>query len=176
MWSRRGTMGRAVRLQVRELAPELVLSAEHLRDKLQGIAFDLTGDPLPYMGTEAFGPDDDVTLNFPGGLDNETWAYTGTITGDTNIGTITSITGYRESDNFIEADADGTPVVEVELSDDDQIEQFSQELRLTGQANNIDYVGGLYFVNIKHHRVRAIVKSRAFQMVERRALGIAQVV
>jgi iron complex outermembrane receptor protein len=135
-------------------AVELVLSAEHFRDKLQGIAFDLTGDPLPYMGTEAFGPDDEVTLNFPGGLDNETWAYTGTITGDTNIGTITSITAYRKSENYIEADADGTPVVEVELSDDDQIEQFSQELRLTGQANNIHYVGGLYFVNIKHHRVQ----------------------
>jgi len=135
-------------------AVELVLSAEHGRDELQGIAFDLTGDPLPYMGTEAFGPDGDVTLNFLGALDVETWAYTGTITGDTNIGTITSITGYRESENNITADADGTPVVEIELGDDDQIEQFSQELRLTGQANNIDYVGGLYFVNIKHHRVQ----------------------
>ena len=135
-------------------AVELVLSAEHGRDELQGIAFDLTGDPLPYMGTEAFGPDDDVTLNFLGALDVETWAYTGTITGDTNIGTITSITGYRESENNITADADGTPVVEIELGDDDQIEQFSQELRLTGQANNIDYVGGLYFVNIEHHRVQ----------------------
>ena len=135
-------------------AVELVLSAEHARDELQGIAFDLTGDPLPYMGTEAFGPDDDVTLNFPGALDVETWAYTGTITVDTNIGTITSITAYRESENNITADADGTPVVEIELGDDDQIEQFSQELRLTGQANNIDYVGGLYFVNIKHHRVQ----------------------
>ena len=135
-------------------AVELVLSAEHGRDELQGIAFDLTGDPLPYMGTEAFGPDDDVTLNFLGALDVETWAYTGTITVDTNIGTITSITGYRESENNITADADGTPVVEIELEDDDQIEQFSQELRLTGQANNIDYVGGLYFVNIKHDRVQ----------------------
>ena len=135
-------------------AVELVLSAEHARDELQGIAFDLTGDPLPYMGTEAFGPDDDVTLNFLGALDVETWAYTGTITVDTNIGTITSITGYRESENNITADADGTPVVEIELGDDDQIEQFSQELRLTGQANNIDYVGGLYFVNIKHDRVQ----------------------
>ena len=84
-------------------AVELVLSAEHVRDKLQGIAFDLTGDPLPYMGTEAFGPDDDVTLNFLGALDIETWAYTGTITGDTNIGTITSITAYRESENNIDS-------------------------------------------------------------------------
>jgi iron complex outermembrane receptor protein len=134
-------------------AVELVFSAEHARDKLEGVGFDLTGDPLPYMGTEAFGPDDDVTLNFPGGLDNETWAYTGTITGDTNIGTITSITAYRDAENHIAVDADGTPVVHVDLSDDDQIEQFSQELRLTGQANNIQYVGGLYFVNIKHHRV-----------------------
>jgi iron complex outermembrane receptor protein len=135
-------------------AVDLVLSAEHGRDELEGIAFDLTGDPLPYMGTEAFGPDDEVTLNFPGALDVETWAYTGTINVDTNIGTITSITAYRESENNIAADADGTPVVEVELSDDDQIDQFSQELRLAGQANNIHYVGGLYFVNIKHKRVQ----------------------
>ena len=134
-------------------AVQLILSAEHARDELQGIGFGLTGDPLPYMGTEAFGPDDDVTLNFLGGVDNETWAYTGTITGDTNIGTITSITAYREGDNYLAADADGTPVVHLDLSDDDQIEQFSQELRLAGQANNIQYVGGLYFVNIKHKRV-----------------------
>ena len=134
-------------------AVELVLSAEHLRDKLQGVGFDLTGDPLPYMGTEAFGPDDEVTLNFPGGIDNETWAYTGTINADTNIGTITSITAYRESENHIAADADGTAVVQLDLSDDDQIEQFSQELRLTGQVNNIHYVGGLFFMNIEHDRV-----------------------
>ena len=133
-------------------AVELVLSVEHSRDELQGVAFDLTGDPLPYMGTEAFGPDDEVTLNFLGGLDVETWAYTGTITVDTNIGTITSITGYRDSENYLEADLDGTAVVEIVGVDDDEIEQFSQELRLTGQANNIDYVGGLYFVNIQHTR------------------------
>jgi iron complex outermembrane receptor protein len=135
-------------------AVELVLSAEFLRDKTQGSAFDLTGDPLPYMGTEAFGPNDKVTLDFLGGLDNETQAYTGTITVDTSIGTITSITAYRESDNQVAADPDGTDVVEFEAVDDDQIEQFSQELRLAGQANNIDYVGGLYFVNVEHERIQ----------------------
>jgi iron complex outermembrane receptor protein len=135
-------------------AVDVVLSAEHLRDKMQGTAFKLTGDPLPYIGTEAFGTNDKVTLDFLGGLDNETWAYTATITGDTNIGTITSITGYRESDNHVAADPDGTDVVEFEVLDDDQIEQFSQELRLAGQANNIHYVGGLYFVTIEHERVQ----------------------
>jgi iron complex outermembrane recepter protein len=135
-------------------AVELVLSAEHLRDKMQGTAFNLTGDPLPYMGTEAFGPNDKVTSDYLGGLDNETWAYTGTVTVDTNIGTITSITGYRDSDNHVAADPDGTDVVEFEAVDDDQIEQFSQELRLAGQANNIYYVGGLYFVNIEHKRIQ----------------------
>lgn len=132
---------------------EIVLSAEYARDKLDGIAFDLTGDPLPYIGTEAFGPDDDVTLNTPGGLENETWAFTGTINVDTSIGRITSITAYRKSDNFIEYDIDGTPVVQIVGQDDDNIKQFSQELRLTGEVGNLQYVGGLYFLNINHKRI-----------------------
>jgi iron complex outermembrane receptor protein len=96
-------------------AVRLVLSAEHARDKVHGVAFDQEGDPLPYMGTEAFGPDDEVTLNLPGGVDSETWAYTGTLTADTSLGTITSITAYRESENHSTYDADGTPVVQLDL-------------------------------------------------------------
>jgi iron complex outermembrane receptor protein len=133
-------------------AAEVVLSAEYGRDKLDGIGFDLEGDPLPYMGTEAFGADDEVTLNTPGELDNKTWAYTGTINVDTSIGTITSITAYRKAENFIEFDIDGTPVVQLVARDDDRIKQFSQELRLTGEVDNLQYVGGLYYLNINHQR------------------------
>jgi iron complex outermembrane receptor protein len=133
-------------------AVEMLLGIEYSRDKLQGIGFDLDGDPLPYMGTGTFGPDDEVALNLPGGLDNETWAYTGTINVDTSIGTITSITAYRDSENHSEYDVDSTPVVELHLGEDDLIEQFSQELRLTGQANNIDYVAGLFFMDAEQNR------------------------
>jgi iron complex outermembrane receptor protein len=134
-------------------AIEIVLSAEYARDEMQGIGFDLEGDALPYMSTETFGPDDDVAINTPGGLDSETRAYTGTINVDTGIGTITSITAYRESENFTEYDLDGTPVVQLVGGDNDEIEQFSQELRLTGEVNNLQYVGGLYFLNINHERI-----------------------
>lgn len=134
-------------------AVEIILGAEYARDKLDGIGFDLEGDPLPYMDSESFGPDDLVALNTPGGLDNKTWSYTGTINADTSIGTITSITAYRKSKNFIEYDIDGTPVVQVVGADDDKIKQFSQELRLTGEVGNLQYVGGLYYLNINHKRI-----------------------
>ena len=134
-------------------AAEIILSAEYARDKLDGVAFDLFGDPLPYMDTEAFGPDDDVTLNTPGELDSETWAFTGTVNVDTDLGKITSITAYRKSEIFTEYDIDGTPVVQLVGGDDDNIKQFSQELRLTGEAGNLQYVGGLYFLNINHKRI-----------------------
>lgn len=133
-------------------AVDIVLGAEYAQDKLDGIGFDLEGDPLPYMDTGAFGPDDQVSLNTPGYLDNKTWAYTGTINADTNLGTITSITAYRKAENFTEYDIDGTPVVEVVGSDADNIKQFSQELRLTGEVGNLQYVGGVYYLNINHER------------------------
>jgi len=132
---------------------EIILSAEYAKDKLHGIGFDLEGDPLPYMATDTFGPNKLVSLNTPGGLDNKTWAYTGTINADTGIGRFTSITAYRRSKNFIEYDIDGTPVVQIVGADDDKIKQFSQELRLTGEVNNLQYVGGLYFLNINHKRI-----------------------
>jgi iron complex outermembrane receptor protein len=132
---------------------EIILSAEYARDKLDGVGFDLEGDPLPYMDSDAFGPDDDVTLNNPGGLDNETWAFTGTVNVDTSVGRITSITAYRKAENFTEYDIDGTPVVQLVGRDDDNIKQFSQELRLTGETGNLQYVGGLYFLNINHKRI-----------------------
>ena len=132
---------------------EIILGAEYARDKLDGIGFDLEGDPLRYMSTESFGSNDLVALNTPGGLDNKTWSYNGTINVDTGIGRITSITAYRKSKNFIQYDIDGTPVVQLVGADDDKIKQFSQELRLTGEVGNLQYVGGLYYLNINHKRI-----------------------
>lgn len=133
-------------------AADLILSAEYSRDRLNGVGFDLAGDPLPYIGTQAFGPDRQVSLNNPGGLDSETWAFTGTINVDTSVGKITSITAYRKSENLTEYDIDGTPSIQVVGTDDDNIKQFSQELRLTGATGSLQYVGGLYFLNINHSR------------------------
>jgi iron complex outermembrane recepter protein len=134
-------------------AAEIILSAEYAKDKLDGVGFDLDGDPLASMSTEAFGPDRQVALNTPGALDNETWAYTGTINADTSIGRITSITAYRRSKNFSEYDIDGTSIARLVASDNDKIKQFSQELRLAGSVGDLQYVGGLYYLNINHKRI-----------------------
>lgn len=141
-----------LRYELSETA-EIILGAEYAKDKLNGVGFDLEGDPLRSMSTEAFGPDDQVALNTPGGLNNETWAFTGTINADTSIGRITSITAYRKADNFSEYDIDGTSIAELVASDDDNIKQFSQELRLAGETGNLQYVGGLYYLNINHKRI-----------------------
>ncbi|WP_286695773.1 TonB-dependent receptor [Spongiibacter sp. UBA1325] len=68
-----------------------------------------------------------------------------TVTWDTAVGTVKSITGYRELEESIEQNyGGGAPgfAVSVDIDQD----QFSQEFQLVGDAGaNIRYVAGLYY-------------------------------
>ncbi len=72
------------------------------------------------------------------------------LTGEVNwrIGgvTVTSITGYRDSDELQTQDFDSTSAFFFQTSRDQTYRQFSQELRVAGQATDwLDFVLGFYF-------------------------------
>ena len=60
---------------------------------------------------------------------------------------LTSITSYDDYERFNQEDADGSPIVSNDVRYVNELELFSQELRLTGTAVNdkLDYVVGLFY-------------------------------
>ena len=85
-------------------------------------------------------------------------AWTLNVTWETGIGTVTSITGYRDSTDDILKDFDGTsggapvtPVVQLHGQRDQDFTQKSQELRLSGSfTDNISFTTGVYYYESDH--------------------------
>ena len=75
--------------------------------------------------------------------------YGGSLQADWNVGalTLTSITAYRELQNFVDQDVDFTSADVVSERRDQQVETFTQELRLTSDFDGpINFLlGGFYF-------------------------------
>lgn len=129
-------------------AVDIIASMQYSRDKSTGIERILRGDPLSYVVPL---PDDHTSVqNVDGRYDRELQAFTLDATFNTDWGAIKSVTGYRKSDNkMYDGDNDGTPLTLVHfLYQLDDIKQFSQELRLTGSSGKLDWVAGLYYLNI----------------------------
>lgn len=60
--------------------------------------------------------------------------------------TLTSITGYSEYEYRHSADVDITPATLINVYQDEDFSQFSQELRIAGEwSGRLDYLAGLYF-------------------------------
>ncbi|NCP13082.1 MAG: TonB-dependent receptor [Sphingomonadales bacterium] len=80
---------------------------------------------------------------------NEVDNYGGSIQADWNIGnlTLTSITAYRELQNFLDQDVDFTSADIVSETRDQAVETFTQELRITSDFDGpINFLlGGFYF-------------------------------
>jgi len=58
---------------------------------------------------------------------------------------LTSITAYREFDSFDEIDADFYDIDALIRSNDARQSQFSQELRIAGSTEKLNYVAGLFY-------------------------------
>ena len=59
--------------------------------------------------------------------------------------TATSITGYVNSDRILEEEFDGTAAISADNTYRGKTELFSQELRLSGDSQLLDWVGGAYY-------------------------------
>ncbi len=60
---------------------------------------------------------------------------------------VTSITAYREHESYDEADIIFTNLDGAVRTNDAEQEQFTQELRLTGEGETLNYVAGVYYYN-----------------------------
>ncbi|MEE2783246.1 MAG: TonB-dependent receptor [Pseudomonadota bacterium] len=85
----------------------------------------------------------------PGFNDLETRGHSVTVNWDFDNFTLTSITDFStvERDYIEDSDASPAPVFNFFLNTD--AEQFSQEVRLTGETDNMDWVAGFYYMDLE---------------------------
>ena len=70
-----------------------------------------------------------------------------TLTAEYDFGgaTLSSVTGYINMRRFFHIDVDGTPADEFDFFQADRVRQFTQELRLAGTGELVDWLGGLFW-------------------------------
>ena len=70
-----------------------------------------------------------------------------TLTMNAGIGaaTLTSVTGYVDFDRTFDIDVDATPARELDFVESDDIQQFSQELRLAASGELLDWIVGAFY-------------------------------
>lgn len=115
--------------------------------------------PIPFVfvtcpGCDASGfaePDDDPrtgSFNDPGFFEREIAGMTATIDWDINGMTLTSITDYLTMDKDYAADTDGGANTIVHAILFQELDQISQELRLQGQTDRLNWQAGFYYLDI----------------------------
>ncbi|MFA5941580.1 MAG: TonB-dependent receptor [Sinimarinibacterium sp.] len=91
--------------------------------------------------------DERSAMDHRAGVDRET--YDSTLRADWTLdsGTVlTSISNYAWLDEIVHFDADASPVPFLVLDNNERLRQFSQELRLTSEPGELEYVAGAYFL------------------------------
>ena len=70
-----------------------------------------------------------------------------TLTAEWDMGgaTVSSVTGYIDMRRFFHIDVDGTPADQFDFFQADTVKQLTQELRLAGTGELVDWLGGLFW-------------------------------
>lgn len=84
--------------------------------------------------------------------DQRTTGVTGRLEWDLGAVTLTSISGYRHNDFRRLADQDGTSADSLAISTTERDESFSQEVRLSGDTDRINWVLGGFYYKVDTHR------------------------
>jgi iron complex outermembrane receptor protein len=121
---------------------DLMPGQNYSPDKLLCILQDFCGAPLGEV--DEF---DVAMTDFGAGfIDAEIWGITVDMNWDVGPGTITWISNYRDTDEFIDIDGDMTVTDFFRISRDQPHEQYSTELRFASTAwENFDFIAGVYF-------------------------------
>ncbi len=103
--------------------------------------------------TNCFGYLDDVDpyttqADTQGFYNRDHYGITGTITWNTGIGEITSITDWQDFKKRYLEDTDSTPLELFDFFQDMDSNQVSQELRLRGENDRMRWTTGVYYLNI----------------------------
>jgi iron complex outermembrane receptor protein len=81
------------------------------------------------------------------GIEGESWGFSGTINWQLERTNFTSVTGYRKMDRSLHQDQGASPFQIHDLRNDDDIESFSQEVRLSSDDSwgSFNWVVGAYY-------------------------------
>lgn len=71
------------------------------------------------------------------------------VTTEFEFGELTSITGFINADRIYTAKPDAGPLTLLQANPDDSIEQFTEELRLTGGNDSVDWIVGAFYSSDK---------------------------
>ncbi|MEN8723418.1 MAG: TonB-dependent receptor [Alphaproteobacteria bacterium] len=89
--------------------------------------------------------DDRSHTDVPGFVDRDTWDTTMTVNWDIGEYTLTNVLNYAQMDEDVAYDADFSPIKFLQLDNNENYDQISQELRLTSPPGTIEFVTGLYY-------------------------------
>ena len=109
-----------------------------------------TGTPTPVVPAGNSDPTDPYTIygNTPLIANVDTWGAALTMNWDVGFGTVTSVTGYRKFDDFVQSDYDASALNFFYAVRDQQHKQFSQEVRLASpKGSRLNYVVGAYYLD-----------------------------
>jgi iron complex outermembrane receptor protein len=109
-----------------------------------------TGTATPLFPAGASNPKDPYTVydNTPVFANVDTWGLALTTNTHVGIGTITTVTGYREFKDEVQSDYDGSPVNFFWALRNQTHQQFSQEVRLASNpGGKLNYVVGAYYLD-----------------------------
>ena len=123
-----------------------------------GIPLDLDIDDFrPAPNSDLFGyvdPDgtDGLTTSTDHTIDGydrvEILGFTGKLTWDLDWGTLVAVTNYSDQEKRQSLDVDSGPAPQFVVSNDSEIDWFTQELRLEGETDNYRWIAGFYYLNI----------------------------
>jgi len=94
---------------------------------------DLDGDP--FNGAYSVDPSFDV----------DQLSFTARIEADLGFATLTSVTGYIDFDRQWFSDTDAGPLPILDFQNADDVRQFSQELRLSGESDLVNWLVGAFY-------------------------------
>lgn len=156
-------LGRAQALWEPSERVEVLLKVEGQRSRSELGSGEFFGAfPTPALPVGAACPGAPQCSDFFGYIDNDgdpfrgNWSaspdynldqlgLTARIQADLGFATLTSVTGYIKFDRQWSADTDAGPLPQLDFVTDDRVKQFSQEVRLSGESDLVNWlVGGFY--------------------------------
>lgn len=88
--------------------------------------------------------------DYPGYMDRDTTNLTARLDWELSNGVeLVSITNYSATDKFYTEDGDGIPAPIIEFTTVADFSQFSQEIRLSGEADRLRWTAGAYFLDME---------------------------
>lgn len=133
-------------------AVKLVLSADYSYENDAAFAIHYIGQGNPgaaprivALGGTVPADPRDTFANVPQHDERRNWGLGANLTIDLGRVNLTSVTGYRNSSADVRGDHDGTQVDLSTIRTYERANQFSEELRLDGQAGRLKWLAGGYY-------------------------------